>query len=90
MEIHVSGAKLHVHSLTIFLNSHSDVALKLIKKLFSLIVVIVLSGIGTRDNHDDVIATLHIQVLVAHWRLEQFSMFLDPSGQVEGLRNGHG
>ena len=48
----------------------------------------ILARIGAADGHDDEAAVLE-QQLVAHRRLEQLAILLDPSLQIEGWGYSH-
>ena len=89
VQIHVPRAQLHIDRFPIFLNAHGNVAFELVKEFFGLIVVVIFAGIGAGYNHHDVIAALDIKILVAHRRLEQITVFFDPSREVEGFRYWH-
>ena len=81
--------KVYVPPVYKCVSSLSMSSVKLIEKLLCLIVVVILSRIGTGHNHDDVIAALHIEVFVPHGWLEKFSVFFDPRRQVEGFAYRH-
>ena len=89
VQIHVARAEFHVHGLAIFLDADGDLAFQLVEQLLRLVVVVILAGVGAGHNHDDVIATFHVEVLVPHGGLQQLAVLFNPRGQIEWFPNGH-
>ena len=65
-----------------------DVALELIKELRTRVVVEILARVGTAHGHHDELAVLE-QQFVAHGRLEECAVLVDPGTQIERRRNVH-
>src|SRR5688572_15413891 len=70
MQIHISGTQLHFLTLAINLNSHSYGSLQLVKQLFGLVIMIVFSGIGTANDHYDIILRFYIKIFISNGRFQ--------------------
>ena len=66
-----------VHDPLAFANAHFDVALELVKILFRIDKMKIVPRVGPFDHHHEKVAPV-IEITVAHWRFELFSVLFDP------------
>lgn len=66
-----------------------DVAFELIKILFRIDQMKVVSGVWTLDDHDEKVAAI-VEVAVTYRGLEEMAVLLDPAFEVDGWLNGGG
>src|ERR1700730_3981311 len=81
-EIHLTSADGYVGQTAVLHRLEHHVPLDLIEELCAGVVMKILAGVRSADRHDDESAVLE-QQLVAHGRLEQVAVLLDPSVQIE-------
>src|SRR5690348_2051591 len=84
----LAGADRQVAALAVVLNAQHHFTLELIKELWTFVPVVIGARVGATDDHDDEIAI--DDALVAHRRLQQMPVFVDPALQVEGRCQRHG
>ena len=80
---HLAFADRHFDRLSVFLDLHLYIALELVKKLFALVPVIILSRIRPADDHHDKIIRV-VNALVPDRRLQQMPVLIDPFLEIEG------
>ena len=80
---HVAGFEDVVDGATVLLGAHGDAALELVEDFFGFVVVVVLAGVGSGDDHDDVVLRLGREVFVADGRLEFVAVLFEPAVEVE-------
>jgi len=83
MQVQVAGVEFHFLALAVFLDDDFDVAFELVEQFFGFVVVVILSRVGPGDDHDDVIAGIGVDALIADGRFEQVAVFVDPLIEVE-------
>jgi hypothetical protein len=83
MQVHITGAQFHRPFLSIFLDVYLNIPFQLIEQFLGLIVVIVFSGIGPGDDHNNVVPGLFIKISVAHRGFKGVSVFLEPFIEVK-------
>ena len=81
-QIHLAFADGHVGRPAILQRFQQHVPPHLVEEFLAGVVVKILARIGTADGHDDEVAVFE-QQLVAHRRLEQIAILIDPLLQVE-------
>src|SRR5262245_38552 len=84
-EVDLAGVNRNVHDLPALDRLEDHLAFKLVEELGSLVDVVVLAAVRSADDHDDEFVVFE-DLLVAHRRLEQAPVLVDPSLEVEGLR----
>ena len=73
----------NVHAPAALHGGQRDAALELVEKLLARIDVEILAAVRTADHHDDELAVRE-HLLVAHRRLQQVAVLVDPALEVEG------
>ena len=79
---HLALADRDLDRFAVFLDLDLDIALELVKKLFALVPVIILTRIRPADDHHDKILVV-INTLIPNRRLEQVAMLVDPLFEIE-------
>jgi hypothetical protein len=82
-----SFAHQMIHDSIAFADAHFDVALQLVKILFRIDQMKIVSRVGALDDHHEKIASI-IKITVANRRLELVSVFFDPIVQINGWLHG--
>ena len=78
----------NVDEFAVLHGGERDAAFELVEKLFARIDVEVLAAVRTADHHDDELA-FREHLLVAHGRLEQVTVLVDPALEIEGSELAH-
>src|SRR5688572_3300403 len=78
----------HVHAFAILDGGERDATLELVKEFLAGLDVEVLAAVRPTDHHDDELAVGEY-LFVAHGRLEQVTVFVDPALEMEGLEFPH-
>ena len=81
-------ADRQIDAAAILDGAQEHVALELVEELCARVVVIVLAGIRTADDHDDELGVLE-HLLVPDRRLQQVSVLVDPALEIEGGQRLH-
>src|SRR5688572_866354 len=68
--------------------TQQHVALELVEEFRAGVIVIVLARVWTPDDHDDELGVLE-HLLVAHRRLQQVSVLVDPALEIKGDQRRH-
>src|SRR6185312_14491384 len=84
----LAGADRQLAALAVVLHAQDHFTLELIEELGTFVPVEIGARVGTTDDHDDEVTVDDAHV--AHRRLQQVPVFVDPALQVEGWREGHG
>src|SRR5690606_3310817 len=86
---HISGIENHFFFLSVFLYKNSGCSFELKEKLFGLVIMKVFSGIGSSNDHYDIITRIYIKIFVAHRRFEQMTIFFNPFKEVKRRQYTH-
>ncbi len=81
-------ANRNVYALAILNRLQQHIALELIEKLRSFVVVIVLARVRPADDHDDEVVLIEY-LLVAHRWLQQVTMIVNPLPEIECCEGPH-
>jgi hypothetical protein len=85
---HLAGADRDVARDALVLHLEHHLAFQLMEELRAFVVVVVGARVRSTDDHHDEVAI--DDALVAHRRLEQVAVLVDPALEVDGWCQGHG
>ena len=77
-----------VDALAVLHGGQRDTAFELVEEFLARVDVKILAAVRPADHHDDELAVREHE-LVAHGRLEQVAVFVDPTPEIEGLEFSH-
>ncbi len=80
---HFALSNLNILAATIVDHLQQHITLDLVKKLGSLVDVIVAPRVRAANDHDDEVILVE-DLPIAHWRFELIAMPVDPADEIEG------